>query len=363
MKARRLVRIVISILFILSGFFKAVDPKGFSFKLTEYFSATIFNVPFLQKLALPIAIIVIGLEFLLGMALLLKIRLLRTLYVLFFLSLGLAFLNLSSAYFHFVDDCGCFGDAFKLSPWTAFAGDAILAVLVLILFRIYRKDEGKSNKFRQSDFVTLIAFFLSCVVLVIFMVGGLVAEPLIDFRDYKIGTNLKEVRAKLELNPSIYETEYQIRNEKTHKEVTILQNHYISSGIWMNSDWKIIKGKTRNKLIKKGFESEVTNFKIINSDGTDVTQKILDSKHIFMVFTYRPERLKKQRIEELENGMLKMKSQVYAVSTRSNTFSKVPHGVMSGDAIKTIARSNPFILILENGKIVFKEEARDFFNK
>lgn len=35
---------------------------------------------------------------------------------------------------------------------------------------------------------------------------------------------------------------------------------------------------------------------------------------------------------------------------------------MDGIAIKTIARSNPFVLILKNGKIVDKQPAKDYVN-
>jgi hypothetical protein len=34
--------------------------------------------------------------------------------------------------------------------------------------------------------------------------------------------------------------------------------------------------------------------------------------------------------------------------------------MMDATAIKTIARSNPFILVLENGKIIDKQPAKDY---
>ena len=66
-----LLRFVIAVIFILSGFVKAVDLVGFSFKMEEYFSPTVFNMPFLEKFALLFSIIVVVLELLLGFMLLL----------------------------------------------------------------------------------------------------------------------------------------------------------------------------------------------------------------------------------------------------------------------------------------------------
>lgn len=81
-----------------------------------------------------------------------------------------------------------------------------------------------------------------------------------------------------------------------------------------------------------------------------------------MIFTYKPEKLSKELISKIENGLLSRKSKVYAVSTQENTFTKSATWYNGWYGDKTIARSNPFVLILENGKIVFKQEAKDYFN-
>ena len=45
------------------------------------------------------------------------------------------FLTFYSAYFNKVTDCGCFGDAVKLTPWESFTKDIILLVLILVLLK------------------------------------------------------------------------------------------------------------------------------------------------------------------------------------------------------------------------------------
>ncbi len=51
---------------------------------------------------------------------------------------------------------------------------------------------------------------------------------------------------------------------------------------------------------------------------------------------------------------------ILGISTNPTTFKTIKNAVMDGTAIKTIARSNPFVLILQNGKIVDKIPANDY---
>jgi len=363
---REILRIVVAVVFILSGFVKAVDPKGFAFKLEEYFSPSVFNLPFLEKFSLALAIVIVAIEFLLGVMLLLKIRVRRALWILFAMCVFFAFLTFYSAYFNVVTDCGCFGDALKLTPWGSFTKDIILLLLIIILLRQYSRGTENGLKLHKSNFVKLITFSLSCVLLLIFIIGGVIGEPLIDFRDYKIGTDLNAVRKKIEENPAQYKVIYTLKNLKTGEEKAISQDDYISSNIWENEDWEIQSDKTEEKMVKEGFDSEIKQFRILNPEGEDITENILSAPKMFMVFSYRPEKLSPSKIQGLEKGMQNLKKkgyQIIAVSTDNDIFSNVPHGTMDATAIKTIGRSNPFILILEKGKIIFKHEARNYFNK
>ena len=135
---RNILRIVVAIIFIISGFVKAIDTVGFSFKLEEYFSSSVFNIPFLEQWSLQLAIFVVAFELILGLTLLLKIKLKETLALLILLCVFFAFLTFYSAYYNKVTDCGCFGDAIKFTPWQSFYKDIILLVgqshLVLLSF-------------------------------------------------------------------------------------------------------------------------------------------------------------------------------------------------------------------------------------
>src|SRR5690606_39727329 len=62
-------RIFTGVLFIFSGLIKANDPTGFGYKLEEYFH--VFHLTFLNEYAVFIAVVICGLEILLGALLLL----------------------------------------------------------------------------------------------------------------------------------------------------------------------------------------------------------------------------------------------------------------------------------------------------
>jgi uncharacterized membrane protein YphA (DoxX/SURF4 family) len=128
-------RIFVGVLFIISGLIKLNDPVGFSFKLGDYFAPEVLNLPFLEPYALVIALLVVILEVLLGVMLIMGYAKKFTLWSLLLMIVFFTFLTFYSAYFNKVTDCGCFGDALKLTPWESFSKDVVLLVLILILYK------------------------------------------------------------------------------------------------------------------------------------------------------------------------------------------------------------------------------------
>src|SRR5690606_27111023 len=125
--------IIVGLLFIISGLNKFNDSMGFSFKFEEYFSIVVLNLPSFMPMALGISIVQLIVVVLLGIFLLLGFKLKFTLWSLLSMIVFFTFLTFYSAYFNKVTDCGCFGDAIKLTPWESFAKDVLLLVLILVL--------------------------------------------------------------------------------------------------------------------------------------------------------------------------------------------------------------------------------------
>lgn len=355
---KRVLRIIAALVFIASGLVKAVDPKGFSFKLEEYFGAGVFDMPQLSPLALPLAVFISSLEVVLGLMLLFRIRLKPTLATLIGLCIFFAFLTFYSAYFNVVTDCGCFGDAVKFTPWQSFFKDLALLVVLVLLWFLYRHDFTFEGNRRIKQLV-----LVSAVLMLGFIsFWGIRHEPLIDFRDYKIGTDLKAEKTKIAVSPSEYKTFYVLKNKQSGEEKKVNQDEYVADqNFWQEgSPWEIMKDKTTSEIVKQGYASEISKFKVTSETGEDLTEDILNSPQAFLVFSHNPSELNSQQIQEAEQKIAAKPGMKLGISTSKRLFSKIPNAEMDGTAIKTIARSNPFVLVLRHGKIIDKKSLKDF---
>lgn len=357
---KHILRIAVASIFIASGFVKAVDVVGFSFKLEEYFSPSVFNMPFFESQALPIAIFVVALELILGFMLLLRIRLKFTLTALIALCVFFGFLTFYSAYFNKVTDCGCFGDAITFTPWESFVKDLILLFGLLMLWFMYRNQFQLLQAKRQTKYIALSVFVLAMGLITL---HGILHEPLIDFRDYKIGTDLNTEKANIEKNPSEYKTFYSLKNDNTGETVELNQDLYVADKKYWEegSPWKIEQAKTTSKIVKQGYKSEISKFKPESVDGIDLTPEILKANKAILIFSYKPMEADKNILTKTEAKANAQKDAlILGISTNPTTFKTIKNAVMDGTALKTIARSNPFVLILQNGKIVDKIPANDY---
>ena len=363
-----LLRFIIAVIFILSGFVKAVDLVGFSFKMEEYFSPAVFNMPFFEKFALLFSIIVVVLELFLGFMLLLKMKLKFTLSALIALCVFFGFLTFYSAYFNVVTDCGCFGDAIKFTPWQSFFKDVALLVGLIILFVLYKKDFRKTDEYGSSKKESTgkfkyILFAVFSLGMIYIMAQGIMHEPMIDFRDYKIGTDIKGEKEKINKNPSEYKTFYSLKNQKTGEVIKVNQDEYIKeTKYWAEgSPWKIEDGKNESVLVKEGYKSEIVKFKIEDPTGMELTDEIIKAPKAILVFSYHPKEVSADLLQKVEAKVNAQKGAlIYGVSTDQKTFKTIKNAMMDGTAIKTIARSNPFVLVLQNGKIIDKQPAKDY---
>lgn len=180
-------RIFVGAMFVFSGFVKLVDPIGSQFKFEEYFSEPVLDIEFLIPYALGFSILLILAEIMLGVMLLLGYKSKLTVWSLFLLSLVFLFLTWYSAYYNKVTDCGCFGDAIKLTPWETFWKNVVLIILVILLM-IRVKDIKEILPKRAT-----VAFTLVCLLSFSYITYHVLNHlPIIDFRAYAIGKNIPE---------------------------------------------------------------------------------------------------------------------------------------------------------------------------
>src|SRR5512147_2101191 len=127
-----LARVFAGLVFIFSGFVKAIDPMGSAIKFEEYFMA--FHTEFLVFLALPLAIVLSAFELMIGLNLLVRLRMRFTGWLLMLFMTFFLVLTFILALGNPVSDCGCFGDAVKLTNWQTFGKNVIIYIPTLIVF-------------------------------------------------------------------------------------------------------------------------------------------------------------------------------------------------------------------------------------
>ncbi|WP_047246081.1 BT_3928 family protein [Maribacter thermophilus] len=351
------VRIFVGVLFIISGYIKLNDPVGFSFKLEEYFSQGVLNLPFFEPYALAISIFVVILEVLLGVLLIVGYKPKFTLWSLLGMIVFFTFLTFYSAYFNKVTDCGCFGDAIKLTPWESFTKDVVLLVLILLLFF-----GGKYIKPLFRPFTTKVIVALSLVACVVYAYYVLNHLPVIDFRPYEIGKNIEEGMGIPEGAPKpVYEYAWKFNVNGTEEVI-------VTNGDYPTVDGEFIGVETEE--IQKGYEPPVHDF-TIEQNGEDFAAGLLQEPKLVMVIAY-----------DLRKANLDMFSQIKKVSDQASNkgYKVIGMSASSSDqtnelvkkydlnfefyftdetTLKTIVRSNPGVLVLEKGTIKQKVHYND----
>jgi len=350
-------RVFVGILFIISGFIKLNDPVGFSFKLEEYFSQGVLDLPFLMPYALAISIFVVIFEVVLGVFLLIGFLRSFTLWSLLLMILFFTFLTFYSAYFNKVTDCGCFGDAIKLTPWESFTKDVILLVLILILYF-----GRKHIKALFSQGIRQIIALTSVVICIIY--GNFVLNhlPVIDFRAYKIGANIEDGMQFPEDAPkAIFEYAWKFNNngeEIVHR----------TNGDYPDVDGDFIGVET--KEIQKGYEPPIHDF-TIEQQGEDFTASLMQEDKLLIVVAYdlaKSEYKAFEKVKEVTDKAIKQGYKVIGMSASNQDWTqRIIEEYQLGfefyftdeTTLKTIVRSNPGILTLEKGTITQKVHYND----
>lgn len=360
-------RIIVGFVFLFSGFVKAVDPLGSTYKFIDYFYA--FKLPWLEPTAFILSIILSSLEFTIGFCLLLFIqnRLANwgaLLFMIVFTPLTL-WLAISDP----VQDCGCFGDAIILTNWQTFYKNVIIIALTILSF-ICRNSIIRWVKYKTEWTVTLI------IVLLIsgFSWYNYRHLPVIDFRPYKIGTYIPDKMVIPEgALADQYEQYFTLVDTVTGEEKIIeIARYTADSTYWFKgTTWKFISAG-EPELIKKGYEPPIHDFTIVSLEGDDITEYVLsDSGYYFLLVAYD---LKKSKIKnqlKITNLHKKAISNGYkfigltSVTTdeilKFKTSHNVPYDFYITDPItlKTIVRANPGLVLLHKGTILAKWHSND----
>ena len=353
-------RIFVGILFIISGFIKLNDPLGFSYKLQEYFSAEVLNIPFLEPYALIISVLVVVFEVVLGVFLLIGYKPKFTVWSLLLMIVFFTFLTFYSAYFDKVKDCGCFGDALKLTPWESFTKDVVLLVFVLILFfgKTYITPIFK-------PLPTTIFALLSFIASLAFGNHVLMHLPSIDFRAYKIGDNLTKNMSTPEDAPKAIQEFTWVFNVNGEEKIIVTDGSYPT----VEGDYVSVE----TEVIDEGYQPSIFDFSI-ESEEEDLTDVFLAQDKLIMIVSYNLDTAEKEGLQKLKTLSEKAQSKGYtviglsasgkdAIANINKTYGLGFEFYLCDEkALKTVVRSNPGVLELNQGTVQQKVHWNDIDN-
>lgn len=366
-------RIFVGALFIFSGFIKANDPTGFGYKLQEYFH--VFHTDFLNDYSTWIAIVICGFEIAMGVFLLLGIYRKTVAWGLLLLIIFFTFLTFYSAFFEVVSSCGCFGDAIPLTPWESFGKDLVLLVFILIIFKYRNRIKPlitSSGKRSFAAFVTLLVSFGIGIYTLFFL-------PFIDFLPYKVGNDIPKLMVLPEGEESdVFEYIYEIKNKSTGETKKVTDKEYMA-GIWEDDNWEVI-GEPTSRLVKKGYQIPIPDLLISNAEGDDVTHEIIENPYYnFIVVSTYIDKLSTADVIALDriNSTIRDLSSDYNLravlltASSSDTAQKLNSEMdlvletFYADAVplKSMVRSNPGVLLLQNGVVIKKWSKLTFPSK
>ena len=350
-------RIFVAILFIISGFIKLNDPLGFSYKLQEYFGSDVLNLEFLIPYALGISVMVVVFEVVLGVFLLIGYKPKFTVWSLLAMIVFFTFLTFYSAYFDKVKDCGCFGDALKLTPWESFTKDLILLVLILILFFGLKHIKPIFTKLP-----TTVIAFLSFIVSLWFGYHVLMHLPSIDFRAYEIGKNIQDgmVVPENAQKPVLeYTWTFNVNGE---------EQEFVTNGSYPSVDGDYVGVET--ETIDEGYIPPIQDFSI-ESDDEDLTTYYLEKENLVVIAMYDITKGELEGVEKLRAFTDEAIKKGYTVIglTSSGSEDKVQiktdynlnfdFYLCDEKVIKTIVRANPGIIIFKKGTVMNKAHWND----
>ncbi len=342
-----LFRFTVGVLFIFSGLIKVNDPIGTSIKLEEYFDVFSHDIaPFfdaLKAVSLPLSVFLIVLEVALGVALIIGVKRKWTISLLLIMILFFTFLTFYSAYFNKVTDCGCFGDAIKLTPWQSLYKDIILLIMITVLF-LFQKD--------ISDRKSKVAFGVVLATLILTLGGALWTInnlPFIDFRAYKEGVNIPTA-----MEPSA-ELRYLYLMKKEGEEV--LLESYPS-----DESYEFVDMQLQNPEVLP----KISDFSIWNEEG-DFTDEILTGNKLLVLIS-NFEKMDGGNLDKL-SPLLDQKEMEVVIITASSSEEmeglkreqswNFPYYYGDATVIKTMIRSNPGIILLKEGTIIKKYHHRN----
>ena len=347
-------RFVLAATFIFSGYVKAIDPLGTLYKLKDYAAAMSLNGLLPDWVLVGVAIALGALEFALGVFMLFAVRRHVVSRITLAFMTAMTMLTLWIFVADPVKDCGCFGDALKLTN-----GETLLKNIVLIACAAlvaWRPVDMARFISRSNQWIVR---YYTVAYIVITSVYCLYTLPIFDFRPYHVGMNIKQGMEIPEgAEQPEFESTFLLRKNGETREFT-LDNY-------PDSTWEYVD--TRTVQTKKGYEPPIHDFALTSCDtGEDITEQVLTKKgYTFLLVSPRLAVADDSNFGDIdqiyeyaeENG-----ADFYCVTASANDeierwrdLTGAEYQFCNADetTLKTMIRSNPGLMLLKDGTIIDK---------
>ena len=347
-------RFVLAATFIFSGYVKAIDPLGTLYKLKDYATAMSLNGLLPDWVLVGVAIALGALEFALGVFMLFAVRRHVVSHIMLAFMTAMTVLTLWIFVADPVKDCGCFGDALKLTN-----GETLLKNIVLIACAAlvaWRPADMARFISRSNQWIVR---YYTVAYIVITSVYCLYTLPIFDFRPYHVGMNIKQgMEIPDGAEQPEFESTFLLRKNGETREFT-LDNY-------PDSTWEYVD--TRTVQTKKGYEPPIHDFALTSCDtGEDITEQVLTKKgYTFLLVSPRLAVADDSNFGDIdqiyeyaeENG-----ADFYCVTASANDeierwrdLTGAEYRFCNADetTLKTMIRSNPGLMLLKDGTIIGK---------
>lgn len=351
-------RVVLGLCFVFSGFVKAVDPLGSTYKINDYLDA--FGWVYFKDFSLLLSFLLSATEFFLGLALLIGVYKRVVSLSLMLFMLFVTPLTLYIAITNPVTDCGCFGDALVMSNTATFLKNLVLLALA---FFVYWQNEKLITIYGpHTSRYTAIWCFVFPLLISTWSYRHL---PLIDFLPYKVGNNLPAMMKAPAGAPTDSITTLFIYEKNGVKKKFTLEKAPLADTTWKFVDREDV-------AVREGYRSPIHDFVLELPENGDITEKVLkDTSYTFFFICDKIEDMDYSHLQEIMDVKLYAEKHGYRFLGLTNSNERVIEDwkyeyddamtfcSMDDRTLKAMIRSNPGLILMKNGTIYQKWGFRD----
>jgi len=346
----------VGLVFLFSSFVKGVDPMGTTFKVQEYMTAwSIGSITF--EWALPLAgllsVALICAEFLVGILLIANAYRRLSAWLLAAMMLFFTVTTFIDALTNKVTDCGCFGDAVKLTNWQTFWKNIVLDVPTVWI--VLTRNLRRRRRFERDG----IIFIAAIAAMLIFAIYNIKHEPVIDFRPWKIGNTMIVEREAM--------NHMTLKNIATGEETTVdyLNGHWdeVPADYKDFDKWEIISSTS-----DEPFEILAPGFSMMDIEGNDHATELLPAEDGLLIVTvHHLDKVDERGTRDIATALaLAQENELQIIMLTSalpeevqawlyqNGIAGLDYLFADATAIETMMRGNPGFMFVKDAKVIDK---------